>query len=232
MSESKIEVGEIKTLREQIAAGIRSSIIDGRIQPGEKLTEEEIALQLRVSRTPVREAFFQLVSEGFVDVEPRHGVVVKSISLRDAEETYELKGVLEGLAARLTAERCTSELIHRLEEINDILYREIEEQTLTAKEILDNNNDFHFTITAACGNKKLIQQITALRCHTLRYNYVFLTTLSRLHQSADEHLAIIAALAQHNADEVERLLKLHNQSALNALRTLMLKKFHNKTAGE
>jgi len=222
--EAKFELGEIKTLREQIAAGIRASIIDGRFQPGEKLTEEEIAHQLRVSRTPVREAFFQLVSEGFVDVEPRRGVVVRDISLRDAEETYELKGVLEALAARLAVEHCSSDLIRTLEGINDVLYREVEEQTLSAKEIIDINNNFHLTITEACNNKKLIQQIVALRRQTLRYNYVFLSTVSRLRQSAEEHQAIITALAHRNADEVERLLKLHNDAALDTLRSLMLKK--------
>lgn len=224
MSDAKIDIGEVKTLREQIATGIRSSIIEGRIQPGEKLTEEEIAHQLRVSRTPVREAFFQLVSEGFVDVEPRRGVVVREMSMRDAEETYELKGVLEGLAARLAVEHCTSDLVRRLEEINDILYRDVEEQTLSAKEILDANNEFHLTITNACNNKKLVQQITALRRQTLRYNYVFLSTITRLHQSADEHQAIITAFAHRDATEVERLLRSHNDAALASLRAIMVKK--------
>ena len=223
--ETKIDVGEVKTLREQIATGIRSSIIDGRISPGEKLTEEDIAHQLRVSRTPVREAFFQLVSEGFVDVEPRRGVVVREISLRDAEETYELKGVLEGLAARLAVEHSTSDLVRKLEEINDALYLASEEQNADVKALLEYNNEFHMTISEACQNKKVIQQITALRRQTLRYNYVFLSTSSRLRQSADEHQAIINALAHRNADDVERLLKLHNEAALASLRSLMLK--HN-----
>ncbi len=223
--ETKIEVGEVKTLREQIATGIRSSIIDGRISPGEKLTEEDIAHQLRVSRTPVREAFFQLVSEGFVDVEPRRGVVVREISLRDAEETYELKGVLEGLAARLAVEHSTSDLVRKLEEVNDALYLASEEQNADVKALLEYNNEFHMAISEACHNKKVIQQITALRRQTLRYNYVFLSTPSRLRQSADEHQAIINALAHRNADDVERLLKLHNEAALASLRSLMLK--HN-----
>ncbi|MEW5798120.1 MAG: GntR family transcriptional regulator [Bacteroidota bacterium] len=222
--ETKIDVGEVKTLREQIATGIRSSIIDGRIGPGEKLTEEEIAHQLRVSRTPVREAFFQLVSEGFVDVEPRRGVVVREISLRDAEETYEVKGVLEGLAARLAVEHCTSDLIRTLEEINDALYLAADEQSADVKEILDLNNKFHLAISDACNNKKVIQQIVSLRRQTLRYNYVFLSALSRLRQSADEHQAIINALAHRDADEVERLLRLHNEAALASLRTFMLNK--------
>jgi DNA-binding GntR family transcriptional regulator len=159
-----------------------------------------------------------------VDVEPRRGVVVREMSMRDAEETYELKGVLEALAARLAVEHCTSDLVRRLEEINDILYRDVEEQTLSAKEILDANNEFHLAITDACNNKKLVQQITALRRQTLRYNYVFLSTVTRLHQSADEHQAIITALAHRNADEVERLLRSHNDAALASLRAIMVKK--------
>lgn len=203
---------------------IRTSIIDGRISPGERLTEEEIARQLGVSRTPVREAFFQLESEGFVEVEPRRGVVVKEVSLRDAEETYELKGVLEGLAARLAVDRCTPENINRLKEINEALYRAADHPADDVKSILDLNGEFHSIIINACDNKKVIQQITALRRQTLRYNFVYLSAVSRLRESADEHRSIIAALEQRNADDVERLLKSHNDSALASLRALMLTK--------
>lgn len=222
VSEAKINIGEVKTLREQLAQSIRDSIIDGRIPPGERLTEEEIARQLGVSRTPVREAFFQLVSEGFAEVEPRRGVVVKEISLRDAEETYELKGVLEGLAARLAADRCTPAMIERLTAVNDELYRLAKSGSADLREALRLNSEFHSLINDACDNRKLARQITALRHQTLRYNYVFLSAAARLTRSADEHRAIIATLAARDADETERLLRLHNDAALATLRSRML----------
>lgn len=222
MDELKINIGEIKTLREQIAASIRSSIIDGRIRPCERLTEEEIARQLGVSRTPVREAFFQLSSEGFVEVEPRKGVIVREISVKDAEETYELKGVLEALAARLAVDRITPEVLAQLIVINESLYRAADEVPADVRKILDLNGQFHDIIINTCGNTKVISQVTALRRQTLRYNFVFISGDARHRESADEHRTIIDALELGNADEVERLLKRHNDSALASLRTLMM----------
>lgn len=222
MNEVKINIGEIKTLREQIASSIRSSIIDGRIQPGEKLTEEEIARQLGVSRTPIREAFFLLSSEGFVDVEPRRGVIVREISIKDAEEIYELKGVLESLAVRLAAERMTPDIVTELQQINDALYQAAEEAPVDVRKILTLNGKFHDIIIAACDNTKVIHQLTALRHQSLRYNFVFLSAGSRLRESADEHRAIIDALVRRDAGEAERLMKEHNDAALASLRTVML----------
>lgn len=222
MNETKINIGEIKTLREQIAASIRSSIIDGRIRPGEKLTEEEIARQLGVSRTPIREAFFLLSSEGFVDVEPRRGVIVREISVKDAEEIYELKGVLESLAVRLAAERMTPEIVAELRGINDALYHAAEEVPVDVRKILTLNGTFHHSIISACGNTKVIHQLIALRHQSLRYNFIFLSAVSRLRESADEHRAIIDALVRRDAAESERLMKEHNDAALASLRTVML----------
>lgn len=222
MNEVKINIGEIKTLREQIASSIRSSIIDGRIRPGEKLTEEEIARQLGVSRTPIREAFFLLSSEGFVDVEPRRGVIVREVSIKDAEEIYELKGVLESLAVRLAAERMTPDIVTELQKINDALYQAAEEAPVDVRKILTLNGKFHDIIIAACDNTKVIHQLTALRHQSLRYNFVFLSAGSRLRESADEHRAIIDALVRRDALEAERLMKEHNDAALASLRTVML----------
>ena len=115
------------TLRERIADGLRESIVRGDLQPGARLQEIEVSEQYHTSRTPVREAFRQLESEGFLQIRARRGAVVTSITTRDISEFYEIKGVLEGHAARMATERLSSEQIDKMESYNEELeqcYRE------------------------------------------------------------------------------------------------------------
>ena len=219
----KIEAAELAPLRDRIANSIRTSIIDGRIKPGERLTEPEVARLLGVSRTPIREAFFLLISEGFVETAPRRGVVVSDLSPQDAEETYVLKGALEGLAASLAATRVTQDLLASLAAINDELATAIAVTPAEMARVLDLNNSFHQTLTDASGNRKLSKLVTVFRRQTLRYNYIYLSALSRLRHSVEEHRTMIEALRRRDASEVERLVRLHNDAALRALREFMLK---------
>ena len=83
------------TLREKILETIRDAIIAGALKPGEKVAEPELAERFGISRTPIREAFRQLESEGYLTVIPRKGAVVASFSPRDVEEFYAIKSILE-----------------------------------------------------------------------------------------------------------------------------------------
>ncbi|MEK6650230.1 MAG: GntR family transcriptional regulator [Bacteroidota bacterium] len=218
----KIEPAELAPLRDRIATSIRTSIIDGRIKPGERLAEPEVAKLLGVSRTPIREAFFLLISEGFVEAAPRRGVVVSDLSPQDAEETYVLKGALEALAASLAASRVTPELLASLATVNDELVAAIAVAPADMGRVLDLNNAFHQALTDASGNRKLSKLVTVYRRQTLRYNYIYLSALSRLRHSVEEHRTMIEALRRRDASEVERLVRLHNDAALRALREYML----------
>jgi DNA-binding GntR family transcriptional regulator len=221
LNQQKIAATEVAPLRDRIADSIRTSIMDGRVKPGERLTEPEVAKLLGVSRTPVREAFFQLISEGFVEAAPRRGVVVADLSPQDAEETYVLKGALESLAATLAAEKSTEGLVRDLSSINDELRAAIDATPLDMGRVLEINNRFHQTFSDASGNRKLSRLVTVYRRQTLRYNYIYLSAVSRLRQSVEEHQAMIEALRRKDVDEVGRLLRLHNDAALRSLRTYM-----------
>jgi DNA-binding GntR family transcriptional regulator len=96
-----------QTLREKILENIRDAILKGDLKPGERVSEPDIAERYGISRTPIREAFRQLESEGYLTVIPRKGAVVAKHSEKDIEEFYSIKSVLEGYAAQLAAERMT-----------------------------------------------------------------------------------------------------------------------------
>lgn len=221
LNKQKIESAEVAPLRDRIADSIRKSIIDGRVKPGERLTEPEVAQLLGVSRTPVREAFFQLISEGFVEAAPRRGVVVADLSPQDAEETYILKGALEALAAELAAEKALPSLVSSLDGINEELRAAVDAAPVDMGRVLELNNRFHQTFSDASGNRKLSRLVTVYRRQTLRYNYIYLSAVTRLRQSVEEHRAMIDALRRNDVGEVGRLVRLHNEAALRALRTFM-----------
>jgi DNA-binding GntR family transcriptional regulator len=213
--EKKFEIDKINVtpLRESIANAIRGSIIKGKLQPGERLMEPIIAEQIGVSRTPVREAFLQLESEGLVEVLPRKGAVVSDISVKNAEELYVVRSVLEGLAARLSSEKITDELLDKLKNINKKLTELAKEKSDNFIDITNLNNEFHSIITRSACNNKLYQSIEILRKQTTRYNFISLSVLSRLKVSVKEHEEIINFLSKRDTEESEKFMRKHIENA-------------------
>ncbi len=208
---------ELKPLRDRIASSIRDSIIEGKIKPGERLLEPDVAKTLGVSRTPLREAFLQLESEGFLKVNPRKGALVAETSPDDAEETYVIKGALEALAARLAAEKINDRQIDELIALNKKMEAIAQAKNKDYKTFLELNSAFHQKIFECSGNTKLNKMINTLRNQTLRYNYIFLSLLSHLEESVAEHYDIISALKKRKPDEAETYVKKHNESARQML---------------
>lgn len=216
-SRIKFELEEVKPLRDKIIASIREAIIEGRIKAGERLTEPDVAKTLGVSRTPLREAFLQLESEGFVKVTPRRGAVVSELSEKDAEETYIIKSVLEGLAARLAGKNISEDVLYQLRALNAEMEKKAKSKEKDYRAILELNAKFHFIMNKASGNEKLCHLINLLRKQTLRYNYIYLTVLSHITQSIEEHKGIIEALEKRDQALVEKLVYNHGENAGKAL---------------
>jgi DNA-binding GntR family transcriptional regulator len=208
-----IDIEDLKPLREKIASNIRNRIIEGTIKPGERLTENDVANILGVSRTPLREAFFQLEAEGFVTFTPRKGAIVSDLSLTDADETYAVKTVLEEYAAGLAVGNVTDKLIKELTSINKNLEKQIAKSKKDINLIFDLNAKFHQTIVEASENQKLTHMLLILRKQTQRYNYIYLSLLSRLENSICDHVKIIEALREKDAERVKRLVREHSEGA-------------------
>jgi DNA-binding GntR family transcriptional regulator len=221
-----LDTEDLKPLREKIASNIRNRIIESKIKPGERLTESDVANLLGVSRTPLREAFFQLHAEGFVKFTPRKGAIVSDISLTDAEETYVIKTALEALAARLAVQNVTHTFIDKLTDINQRLNEQILKEKKDIKRIFDLNHKFHQMIIEASGNRKLSDMLLLVRQQTQRYNYIYLSLLSRLEDSIAEHWNIINALKDRDAGRVEELVKKHSEGAQKILCDYMRSKIN------
>lgn len=144
-------------LRNQVVAILRDAILTCRLAPGAVLNERELAEQLGVSKTPVREALSLLNHEGLVQILPRQAYVVSPITVRDVHESFDLRVILECAAAELAAARITDEELARLDAI---VSGEAAAEPLAAT--LDRNVDFHTLIARASGNERLTQLIERL----------------------------------------------------------------------
>ena len=194
-----------QTLREKILETIREAILKGDLKPGEKVAEPELAEQFGISRTPIREAFRQLESEGYLTVVPRKGAVVAALSERDVQEYYEVKSILEGYAAELAAKNLSEKELAKLEAINEHL-----KKLATAgdvKTFYKIHNDFHETFLKAADNIKLYELIKQLGMKFSRMRMASLSVDGRMAISVSEHDKLLEAFRQHDGKAAEALVK-------------------------
>ncbi len=193
-----------QTLREKILETIREAILKGSLKPGEKVAEPELAERFGISRTPIREAFRQLESEGYLTVIPRKGAVVASLSERDVEEFYAIKSVLEGYAARMAAASLTEKDVEKLEAINERLESLAREGDV--KSFFRVHNDFHECFIRAAGNEKLLELISQLMLKFNRLRMASLSLPGRMEISVQEHRKIIEAFKNRDGARAESLV--------------------------
>lgn len=193
------------TLRERIVEFIKDAIVKGDLRPGERVPEQEIAESFGISRTPIREAFRQLESEGFITVTPRKGAVVSPITDKDVSEFYTIKSLLEGYAARTACEKLDAKAIKKLESLNAQMARYAEKDDV--KNFFKLDNQFHDTFLTACGNDKLCGLVHQLVQQFERFRITALALPGRMKESVAQHEEIVKAFKEGNADLVETLVR-------------------------
>ena len=194
-----------QTLREKILETIRDAILKGTLKPGERVSEPDLAERFGISRTPIREAFRQLESEGYLQVVPRKGAVVASLSARDIEEFYAIKIILEGFAARMAAEKLTGKEIERLESINERLHKIAEEGDV--KTFFRVHNEFHEVFIKAAGNEKLSEMINQLVMKFKRLRLASLSQPGRMAVSIEDHQDMIQAFKDRDGNRADSLVR-------------------------
>lgn len=194
-----------QTLREKILETIRDAILKGSLKAGERVSEPELAERFGISRTPIREAFRQLESEGYLEVIPRKGAVVASLSERDVEEFYAIKIILEGFAARMAAANLTAKDIERLESINERLRQIAREGDV--KNFFRVHNEFHEVFIKAAGNEKLYEMISQLVMRFKRLRLASLAQPGRMEISVEEHRNMIQAFKNHDGERADSLVR-------------------------
>jgi len=202
-----LKLDNYKPLRDIVFDALKDAILKGRLKPGERLMEVQLAEEMGVSRTPVREAIRKLELEGLVVMVPRKGAYVSGLTLKDAAEVFEIRGSLEGLAAALAAERITEEEVKCLDRILIEISKASEKGD--AETIIQKDMEFHQILFSASRNERLAQIINNLKEQIDRFRIQSFTNPARVKNVVTEHKAIIDAIKQGNAESAEKLAKAH-----------------------
>lgn len=205
----------VPTLTEQVTVLIRDSILNGELKDGDRIIETEIASKMGISRSPIREALRQLASDGLVTLVPRHGAIVTALSPEDIDEVYLIRTKLEGLAARLAAEKIADREIQMLRNlVSDMKSAMASDRIDQAGKL---NEEFHTAITAIAGKPRLAKLIGSLKDSTAFLRNRTLAVRGRVSTAFQEHERIFDALAKHNADDAEKYMVEHLENSRNVL---------------
>ena len=145
-------------LKQNLAAMIREEILTGRLAPGEPVVETQWAPRLKVAQTSIREAINILVSEGFIEKDPGRSARVVGLSREDLVQLYQLRAVVEGLAARLACER-KADLTALKQAAKDIDAAVRQENT---RIIVERDFSFHYVLSQTSGNRFVVQQASQI----------------------------------------------------------------------
>lgn len=193
---------------------LRLAIIRGTFRPNERLIEADLAEELDVSRTPIRESLHRLAAEGLVSP-VRRGWIVRELTLDEMRDIYEVREALEGYAARLAAERATDEEIAL---INEMVARRV---ALTPDdgrdELVFSNDAFHEAIFLSSRNAPLIEQIGRFGNYYFNLHVASLYSEQELAVSVQQHSALADAISRRDGDAAEDLMRAHVREALRVL---------------
>jgi DNA-binding GntR family transcriptional regulator len=185
---------------------IREAILEGRLEPGSRLTEEELARELGISRTPVREALLMLQAEGLIETAPNRGAVVRTHDADDLVDLYQLRALLEGYAARQAAARVSDEEIVLLRESCDRFDRIASDDV---RELVKENLLFHCAIHAAAGSARLTAMLRRVIELPLVYKSYVWYPPDQKRISAHYHRQITNALSVRDAERAELVMIEH-----------------------
>jgi len=198
---------ERKSLGEHVFESLKHSIVMGKISSGEWLVESHIAETLGISRTPVREAIHKLEREGLIKRQPRGGFTVLGLTRNDIEETFGIRSVLEGYAARLAAVKHNEEELEALEKKIEEFQNALDRKKMNLLPAI--NTEFHDLLYSLSKSPKLISIINGLRDQICRFRKMNLKEEKFAATSNQDHIQMLQSIRKRNAQDAERLAREH-----------------------
>ena len=196
-----------RPLREIVYEELKMQILTGKITPGMRMMEVELAESMGVSRTPIREAIKMLEQEGLVIIEPRKGAYASQISVKDMVDILEVRQDMEGLAAYMAAYRMTPKQMKELEAISGGYNKAVEEGNMA--DMIKYDTDFHNLIVESCNNNILTMMINQLQELLLRFRYVYYDNIKRAEKMPSEHSMIMEAIEDGRSDAARAAAEMH-----------------------
>jgi DNA-binding GntR family transcriptional regulator len=218
---AKIEHDEtesnLHSLRGKVFTHIQNDILNGKYQPGDSLTELRLSDELGVSRTPVREALRQLELEGLVQSIPNKGAIVSGISMKDIEDIYTIRMMIEGLASRWATEKITSDELQELREALDL--EDFYTQKNDTEHVIKFDSKFHDIIFKASKSKPLMHTLSTFHHYIQRARSLSMGSPDRARAALEEHKSILQAIIEGDAERAEKLTTEHvNNASMNLLK--------------
>ena len=198
---------ERKSLGEHVFESLKHSIVRGKISPGEWLVESHIAETLGISRTPVREAIHKLEREELIERQPRGGFTVLGFERDDIIETFGIRSVLEGYAARLAAVKHDAKELEDLENKIDEFQNALDRKNMDLLPTI--NTEFHDLLYGLSKSPKLINMINGLRDQIYRYRQMILKERKFATTSNQDHKKMLKYIRRRDAEGAERLVREH-----------------------
>lgn len=213
----KLTIADAVTIRRKVHSHIREQILSGKIGPNERLIEAKIARDIGTSRTPVREALHSLEQEGLIESIPRVGYRVKEMSDAEATEIWEIRSLIEGLAARWACEKSRDRLAAQLAKNIALSEEKVAAGELAAFAELDGR--FHEIIARLSGGKRLLELSESLRRHALRYRLESICLPDTALRAIEGHKSILRAVEKNDVETLSRAIAAHlEQSKRDTLR--------------
>ncbi len=206
-------------LRQVVFDALREAILSGHFKPGDRLMEVQVADELGVSRTPVREAIRFLEQEGYVIMVPRKGAYVAGVTLKDIADVFEIRASLESLACSLAAERITEEELDELERQLFIMTESTREKN--SLKWVETDTALHATIYKASRNERLMQILNHLQEPIQRLRTASLSSPGRLQVAVAEHKRLVEAIYDRDSDLAAALAKEHIENAEHSMMTAL-----------
>lgn len=208
-------------LREAVCETLRDAIRRGILEPGERLMEVQLAEELGISRTPVREAIRKLEQEGYVIMMPRRGTYVSDVSVGDVKEIFEIRSALESLAAGLAARRIEPEELATLQDLLAEIEGYIAKNDM--EKIVETDIKFHGLLYQVSRNDRLVAIISNLKEQLARFRTLSMSYPGRLQETLEEHSEMVEAIANGDVSAARDAAEHHMERAEKTLLKAMRK---------
>ena len=203
---------ETRLLHEEVVDHVRDLIVQGKLAAGTKLNERVLCEQLRISRTPLREALKYLASEGLVALLPNRGAIVAPLEPEHIRQTFVVLGALEALAGELACAHASDEAIRAIRGLHFQMLAHHARGELA--EYFRCNQEIHVKIVEAGGNEPLVQLYRGLNAHARRARYMANLSRERWDHAVEEHESILDALIRRDSALLPALLRSHLENKM------------------
>ncbi len=210
-------------LAQTVYDSIKTDLFEFRLMPGERFSENDLATQFKVSRTPVREALYRLCQEGYIEVASKSGWTVRTFDFEYFENLYDLRVVLEQAAVKRLCERVP---MPALTELRDIWLVPAEQRLSDPTHMAALDEGFHTSLLDAAGNPEMARVFRELTERIRIIRRLDFTSPDRIHATYAEHAQILRKILRRKADDALLLLRTHIETSKSEVRKITLHRLH------